>query len=56
MKVENGKITEATEDELFERWLETEYYDFYDFETYLCKMQKAGVRVVDETEGRQNEA
>ena len=48
MKVENGKIVEATEYEMFKRWVISSYCDFYDFETYLCKMKKACVKIVDE--------
>lgn len=51
MKVENGKIIEATEYELFKRWVIFSFCDLYDFDTYIWKLKKLGVKVVAETEG-----
>jgi len=51
MKVESGKITEATEYELFKRWVIFSFCDLYDFDTYIRKLKKLGVKVVAETEG-----
>lgn len=51
MKVENGKIVEATEYELFKRWVIFSFCDLYDFDTYIWKLKKLGVKVVAETEG-----
>ena len=48
MKVENGKIVEATEYELFSRWVILSYCEFYDFDTYIRKLKKLGVKVVAE--------
>ena len=42
MKIENGKIVEATEAELFDYWLER-YSDIWSFYEYLFKMKKIGV-------------
>lgn len=51
MKLESGKIIEATEYELFKRWVIFSYCDLYDFDTYIRKLKKMGVKVVAETEG-----
>lgn len=51
MKVEKGKITEATEYELFNRWVKFSFCDLYDFDTYIWTLKKLGVKVVAETEG-----
>lgn len=46
MKVENGKIVEATESELFDYYLTREWDDIMSFPDYLEKMKSAGVEVV----------
>lgn len=51
MKVEKGKIIEATEYELFKRWVIFSFCDLYDFDTYIRKLKNLGVKVVAETEG-----
>ena len=45
MKITNGKITQATEQELYNYWLKRELYDVYGFPEYLGKMKEAGVEV-----------
>ena len=47
MKIKNGKIIEATEDELFKRWLKLELDDLYAFDDYLKRMKANGVNIID---------
>ena len=42
MKVENGKIVEITEAELFGLYLERNMDDIMDFNEYRYRMEKAG--------------
>lgn len=44
MKIENNKIVEVTEGELYAYWLKR-YDDVMDFVTFLCHMKKAGVKI-----------
>ena len=46
--VKEGKIIEATETELFKRYLATEMDDIYSFPDYLSRMKSAGVNVINE--------
>ena len=46
MKIENDKIVEATENELFEYYLDHGYDDVMMFSDFLCSMRKAGVRII----------
>lgn len=46
MKIENNKIVEATENELFEYYLNREYDDIMTFSDFLWSMRKAGVRII----------
>ena len=46
MKVENGKITEITEQELYSRYIDGEYYMALDFHEYKMRMEKAGTKIV----------
>ena len=48
MKIENGKIVEATEVELFKEYLKNEWDLIMPFDEYMAKMQKCGVTIVDE--------
>lgn len=50
MKVEDGKIVEATENELFGLYLERGMDDVMDFHEYRRRMEHAGCRVVDGNE------
>lgn len=45
MKVENGKIVEATESELYDYYLTRGWDDVMSFPEYLEKMRSAGVVV-----------
>ena len=47
MKIESGKIVEATENELYKRWLKLELDDFYAFDDYIRRMKANGVKIVD---------
>lgn len=47
MKVEDGKIVEATENELFSLYLERGMDDVMDFHEYRRRMEHAGCRVRD---------
>ena len=46
VKVENGKITEITEQELYSRYIDGEYYMALDFNEYKWRMENAGVKIV----------
>ena len=48
MKVENGKIVEVTENELFSLYLERGMDDVMKSEKHLCNCQCAGCRVVND--------
>lgn len=48
MKVEKGKIVEATESELFRWYLEKGYDDFMSFNDYIYQMKKLGVKIIYE--------
>lgn len=47
MKIENGKIVEITENELFSLYLERNMDDVMDFREYRYRMEKAGCVVKD---------
>lgn len=47
MKIENDKIVEATEDELFDYYLTHDIDSCYAFQEYLTAMRKAGVKIAD---------
>lgn len=46
MKIENEKIVEITENELFKLYLDREMDDIMDFNEYKWRMEKAGCTVV----------
>lgn len=47
MVIENGKIVEITESELFGLYLKREMDDLMDFNEYLYRMKETGCIVVD---------
>lgn len=47
MIVENGKIIEATRDELYHKWLSGDWDEFMPFEEYLYHMEQAGVKITE---------
>ena len=48
MKIENGKIVEATEDELFRKYLDEDWDDFMPFNEYKYRMRQSGVTITEE--------
>lgn len=50
MKIENGKITECTEAELFSYYLSRGYDDLFEFAEYKAACQRAGTTVTEEAE------
>lgn len=46
MKVENGKIVEATEIEMYSKWLDEDWCYVYDFEDYLARCKENGTKIV----------
>lgn len=50
MKVENGKIVEATEDELFTQWLKSGFCDLMSFYEYKWRCKKLGTVIVEDKE------
>lgn len=47
MKVSNGKIVEATENELYEFWLK-HWSDFMGFDDYRRRMIIKGVKIIED--------
>ena len=47
MKVENGKIVEITENELFKLYLDGGMDDIYSFPQYVEMFKKAGCVILD---------
>lgn len=45
MKIENGKIIEATRDELLSKWLDEEWFEIMSFDEYIYGMELAGCKV-----------
>ena len=50
MKIENNKIIEATESELYSHWLKSGYENIYSFNEYLVACIKTGTKVTDISE------
>jgi hypothetical protein len=46
MKVKNGKIIEATENELFEHYLKLGFDEIFDFNTYKRRCEASGVKII----------
>lgn len=49
MKIENGKIIECTEAELFIFWLKR-WSDMFDYYTYKEQCQKNGTKIIKESD------
>jgi hypothetical protein len=49
MKIENGKIMEATKRELYQRWLDDGWDMMMPFEEYVYHLKSAGVEVKEES-------
>lgn len=50
MKTENGKIIEATRDELYHMWITGDWDEFMPFEEYIYHMEQSGVTVRENDE------
>lgn len=48
MKVIEGKIIEATETELYKKYLDEEYYEIYSFTEFLQRCEAQGVTITAE--------
>lgn len=48
MKIENGKIVEATVSELYDYYLTREWYEVYSFPHYKRLCKELGMKIVDE--------
>ena len=48
MKLENNKIVEATEDELYKYWIKSSWCDFMDFNEYKRRCENNGTKIVEE--------
>ena len=46
MKTKDGKIVEATELEMYDKWLDEDWCYVYDFEDYLERCKKNGTKIV----------
>lgn len=46
MKTENGKILEATRDELCSRWIAEDWANIMPFDDYLYHMERSGVKIM----------
>lgn len=51
MKIENGKIVEATYQELIDKWLDEDWCEIMGFMEFLEKVQKLGTRVTEVNNG-----
>ena len=51
MKIENGKIAEATRDEMFDYYIAQCYDDAMSFSEFLRMCEENGMRITDKTEG-----
>lgn len=48
MKIEDGKIVEATEDELFSHWLKSDWCEFLSFQDFKWRYKDAGGVILDD--------
>ena len=46
MKIENGKIVEATVSELWEHWYTHKLFDLYSFDYYKWLCQDRGLKII----------
>jgi len=51
MKIENGKITRATEAELYEYWLRSDWCEIMCFKEYMRRCSEAGTEIIQEGGG-----
>ena len=50
MKVKDGKIVEATEKEMYDKWIDEDWCYIYDFEDYLERCKRNGTKIVGSKE------
>lgn len=50
MRTENGKIIEATRDELYHKWLVDDWAEFVSFPDYLESLRRCGVTITEESD------
>lgn len=48
MKTENGKIIEATRNELYHMWITGDWDEFVSFPDFLFYLVQAGVKITEE--------
>ena len=53
MKIVNGKIAEATREEMYEYYLTREWYLVMSFRDWLYRCEEAGTKVTDDGEDGQ---
>ena len=52
MKIVDGKIAEATRDEMFDYYLARDFDDVMPFSEFLRRCEEKGTRITDSKEGR----
>lgn len=50
MKIVNGRIAEATRDEMYDLYLKMEWYRVMSFPEWLSRFEELGTKVTDEEE------
>lgn len=53
MKIVNGRIAEATRDEMYDLYLRMEWYRIMPFTEYLSRCEETGTKVTDDEEDGQ---
>ena len=48
MVVKNGKIVEATKNELLDKWLDEDWCEIMSFPEYLERVKKRGTKITEE--------
>ena len=48
MKIKRNKIIEATENELFQVYLDKGYDDLFPFDLFLSRCKELGTKIIDE--------
>ena len=52
MEIERGKIVSATDIELYEYWLESEWCDVYSYTDYKNRVKELGTKVIEDDRDR----
>lgn len=52
MKIENGRIVEVNDSDLWVYYMSRELDDVYSFDNWLYYMKEAGVKTIEESEGK----